>query len=931
MEIKILQVFYGKDGLPYKDQERKVHFPIIGSGFQGASQTTKIRFYFEHLGDSGTTWVATAKLPDGKLGSKILTINYDSTLAEYYALLEMSAFYFQYKGDVFITLQGYEGGIDYTYDSESELYTINGTPIIQSSGSIKLTVNYATQFVGSGQEENATIQSILALVGTKVTKTDLYNVVYGTNGVGNQTTIPYKVAAIENSIPIRNGDGEVLTSAPSSSFGAVNLSYLNNELSGYYNKTAVNTLLSDYYNKTAVNTLLNSKQDNLISGTNIKTINGQGVLGSGNIEIDGGGTEVIANPTLLGGETKLASIEIDGTKYDLDNGYEKLSNKVTTLSSYSTDTQYPSAKVVWDNLTNVRAVAEGKCKTFVLSYASTISIVKSMLTEEPSTTIALLYDGSDLFDNQTPTDISQAILNGDYDSVTVLNSSFNTQDDYINFSIGSGDTKYLLFNNMLISGYESPYGGDAWAIVKLQSNSYKFCKQGDIMLVMETNVPDRWVATGLRYNKLETSKIDLTNYVTLSGSEELTNKTIYDGLDFVAHNTDTINLNVDQNIFSMTDTSENKSIDFDFSYSNPKIGTSTGVLDLPRVDDLIPGTNNTYDLGSSTYKWRNIYIAGSLRDGNNANYGYTLPDSTSLSASSELLDSRSTQTITGTKTFEQTVTVQEEGYSNNVITIGDYSDSDLYSVKTPCVITSNIVNEYSANAPVSIDSPIEVRGNAIPQLNNTYDLGSSSYAWKDLYLSNSIFIKNTSATSYWNIVGDNGNNLVVKKSSNGTSWSNAFWFESSGTIHAGSFMPMSSSQYDIGSSSVKWQNLYLAGNLTNTGSRTIDGLCGKTGTPTIESNATTLPYDTISTLSLSASTTLNLETAPSGCTPEYRAVITNSDSSAITITLPSGVKCLTNDEDNVAISSNTFTLASGTTIELNLCNSCAVLVNFEVA
>ena len=171
MEIKILQVFLGADGLPYKDQERTVHFPIVGSGFQGASNTTKIRFYYDKLveqDDTETNWVACAKLPNGKIGSKVLETDYDSTLGEYYALLELDSFYFQYKGDVYISLQGYQGGVQVSYDEETELYTINGTPTIASTGSIKLSVNYATQFVGSGETSNVNFQRILADLGTKL-------------------------------------------------------------------------------------------------------------------------------------------------------------------------------------------------------------------------------------------------------------------------------------------------------------------------------------------------------------------------------------------------------------------------------------------------------------------------------------------------------------------------------------------------------------------------------------------------------------------------------------------------------------------------------------------------------------------------------------------------------------------------------------------
>lgn len=171
MEIKILQVFLGADGLPYKDQERTIHFPIVGSGFQGASNTTKIRFYYDELveeDDTETAWVACAKLPNGKIGSKVLETDYDSTLGEHYALLELDSFYFQYKGDVYISLQGYQGGVQVSYNEETELYTIYGTPTIAATGSIKLSVNYATQFVGSGETSNVNFQRILADLGTKL-------------------------------------------------------------------------------------------------------------------------------------------------------------------------------------------------------------------------------------------------------------------------------------------------------------------------------------------------------------------------------------------------------------------------------------------------------------------------------------------------------------------------------------------------------------------------------------------------------------------------------------------------------------------------------------------------------------------------------------------------------------------------------------------
>ena len=171
METKVLQVFYGKDCLPYKDKERSVHFPIVGAAIQGASNTTKIRFYFDELvneDEETTSWVVVSKLPNGKIGSEIVETELDSELNEHYALFSLKNFYTQAKGDLFLSLQGYQGGVKVETDPDTGVSTILGTPTIQATGSIKLAINYATQLVGSGETSNITFQKILADLGTKL-------------------------------------------------------------------------------------------------------------------------------------------------------------------------------------------------------------------------------------------------------------------------------------------------------------------------------------------------------------------------------------------------------------------------------------------------------------------------------------------------------------------------------------------------------------------------------------------------------------------------------------------------------------------------------------------------------------------------------------------------------------------------------------------
>ena len=170
MESKIMQIFYGNDCLPYKDKERAVHYPIVGSAFQGASLTTDIRFYIGQIGGIDNTWVAVSKLPNGKVGSQILEIFYDEEVGEYYAELSLSSFYTQAKGDLYISLQGYNGGVQVSYNDETEVYEVYGTPVIQATGSVKIAINYATQPIDGDEFNGITVQELVAYISGKLDK-----------------------------------------------------------------------------------------------------------------------------------------------------------------------------------------------------------------------------------------------------------------------------------------------------------------------------------------------------------------------------------------------------------------------------------------------------------------------------------------------------------------------------------------------------------------------------------------------------------------------------------------------------------------------------------------------------------------------------------------------------------------------------------------
>ena len=170
MESKIMQIFYGNDCLPYKDKERAVHYPIVGSAFQGASQTTEIRFYLDQIGGTDNTWVAVSKLPNGKVGSQILETGFDEEIGENYAYLSLSSFYTQAKGDLYISLQGYDGGVQVQYDDETDLYEVYGTPVIQATGIVKIAINYAIQPVNGDEFNEITVQELIGYISGKLDK-----------------------------------------------------------------------------------------------------------------------------------------------------------------------------------------------------------------------------------------------------------------------------------------------------------------------------------------------------------------------------------------------------------------------------------------------------------------------------------------------------------------------------------------------------------------------------------------------------------------------------------------------------------------------------------------------------------------------------------------------------------------------------------------
>lgn len=150
MGSRIVKVFYDQSCYPFKDSERTVRYPITGSSFAGSSNVNELHFYVRDIGGvNNLSWVAIVKLPNGKILYQLLTdIHLDSEINEYYVTFNLSQFYTQLKGDIYISLNGCLGEVTITTDEETDISTIQGeidSKTVVATGAVKFSINYAPQ------------------------------------------------------------------------------------------------------------------------------------------------------------------------------------------------------------------------------------------------------------------------------------------------------------------------------------------------------------------------------------------------------------------------------------------------------------------------------------------------------------------------------------------------------------------------------------------------------------------------------------------------------------------------------------------------------------------------------------------------------------------------------------------------------------------
>ena len=162
------------------------------------------------------------------------------------------------------------------------------------------------------------------------------------------------------------------------------------------------------------------------------------------------------------------------------------------------------------------------------------------------------------------------------------------------------------------------------------------------------------------------------------------------------------------------------------------------------ASSLIPDTTNLYSLGSSSKRWAELNVRNLVVYGTS-----TFQDNLTLSGGSNLIVT-GTSLLSGITTFSN----QTDNTLGDVNTGGVQLDGGLGVAKNVTVggglsVTGNsffigeVTFSSGTNGTISIGDSIgdnvvfnaDVNSSFIPNINDTYDLGSSSQKWKNLFLS----------------------------------------------------------------------------------------------------------------------------------------------------------------------------------------------------
>ena len=191
--------------------------------------------------------------------------------------------------------------------------------------------------------------------------------------------------------------------------------------------------------------------------------------------------------------------------------------------------------------------------------------------------------------------------------------------------------------------------------------------------------------------------------------------------------------------------------------ANVVIGNSAGdqlYVNSSINTNVVPYTDDAFDLGSPTKEWRHVYVDGTVNADNVAADSATITGNLDVQGVTTLDSAEivGTLDVTGVSTMDS---INAEGL---VAITGDLTVSDSarvsgnMSVGGSLVVGGNITANGSTltlgdAATDNVVFNADVNSHIIPDQDDTYDLGSDGQQWRDLYVDGTANIDNVAADS----------------------------------------------------------------------------------------------------------------------------------------------------------------------------------------
>jgi len=175
--------------------------------------------------------------------------------------------------------------------------------------------------------------------------------------------------------------------------------------------------------------------------------------------------------------------------------------------------------------------------------------------------------------------------------------------------------------------------------------------------------------------------------------------------------------------------------------------------------DLIPDGNETRDLGSSTNRWRDLYLSGSTINLGGTELSKDTDGNVEVSSSGTLKSLKVAEIEIGTGSDVLVLKRDSNGKlqsrSKNTSTKAETAtDIDLSNNDTDD-LSEGSTNQYFTDARV-MTSLATVDTHIVPTADVTYDLGSSSLQWRDIYVGpGSLYVNGQQ------VVSDNSGTITV--------------------------------------------------------------------------------------------------------------------------------------------------------------------------